>query len=82
VFVDGCFWHSCPIHGSIPASNRLFWKAKLHRNVQRDKLVCRALQSSGWRVLRIWQHELLYPERVARRLGRLLRQQKIREVRY
>jgi len=82
VFVDGCFWHSCPIHGSIPVSNRLFWKTKLHRNLQRDKLVRRELQSSGWRVLRIWQHELIHPERVATRVSRLLRQQKIPRVRH
>jgi|SRR5580692_6209246 DNA mismatch endonuclease (patch repair protein) len=72
VFVDGCFWHGCPVHGSIPASNRPFWQTKLHRNLERDKLVCRELQKSGWRVLRIWQHELVHPARVARRVGRML----------
>lgn len=82
VFVDGCFWHSCPIHGNVPASNRLFWKTKLFRNLQRDKLVCWELQSSGWRVLRIWQHELVHPERVARRVGGLLRRQKAPGVRH
>ena len=44
VFVDGCFWHSCPIHGSLPRSNRPFWKSKLYRNRQRDRHVCRKLQ--------------------------------------
>lgn len=68
VFVDGCFWHSCPIHGSKPATNRVFWARKLLRNRKRDKLVDRTLEKSGWRVLRIWQHDLRRPEGVARRV--------------
>ena len=72
VFVDGCFWHSCPVHGSIPATNRVFWADKLKRNKQRDRLVRRNLEQSGWFVLRIWQHELREPAKVARRVGRTL----------
>src|SRR5205085_8640731 len=59
IFVDGCFWHSCPRHKSQPASNSEFWKTKLARNVARDKLVNRTLKRQGWQVMRIWQHELL-----------------------
>jgi len=59
IFVDGCFWHSCPKHRSQPVNNRGFWQAKLKRNVERDKLVNKTLKSRGWCVLRIWQHELL-----------------------
>src|SRR5579862_5643579 len=58
VFVDGCFWHSCPKHASQPTSNQEFWTAKLARNKARDGLVTRRLRQSGWRVLRVWQHEL------------------------
>lgn len=58
VFVDGCFWHSCPIHSTKPQTNRAFWQRKLARNVSRDRLVRQELRTSGWRVLRIWQHEL------------------------
>lgn len=58
VFVDGCFWHGCPKHSSCPISNREFWVAKLARNRARDRLVLRVLKKRGWRVLRIWQHEL------------------------
>lgn len=58
IFVDGCFWHGCPKHASQPASNRAFWRAKLSRNKDRDRFVTRTLRRSGWRVLRIWQHEL------------------------
>lgn len=58
VFVDGCFWHGCPKHASQPATNRAFWREKLLRNKDRDRLVTRTLKKGGWRVLRIWQHEL------------------------
>jgi DNA mismatch endonuclease, patch repair protein len=58
VFVDGCFWHVCPLHRTPPASNRGFWRAKLARNKARDRLVNRTLKQKGWGVLRAWQHEL------------------------
>lgn len=72
VFVDGCFWHGCPIHGSVPGSNRDFWQEKLSRNKSRDRLVNKKLHELGWKSVRVWQHELRRPEKVARRLGRLL----------
>jgi DNA mismatch endonuclease (patch repair protein) len=56
--VDGCFWHGCPKHASQPATNRAFWKKKLLRNKDRDRLVTRTLKKRGWHVIRIWQHEL------------------------
>ncbi len=58
VFVDGCFWHGCPHCYGAPKSNRAFWKSKVCRNRERDRLVSRTLRSRGWRVLRIWEHEL------------------------
>lgn len=58
VFVDGCFWHGCPKHERKPKSNRAFWYRKLSSNKQRDRLVTRTLRSQGWRVLRLWEHEL------------------------
>lgn len=58
VFVDGCFWHSCPKHLRLPVNNRAFWKKKLSANRVRDVLVGRTLRQRGWRVLRIWEHEL------------------------
>jgi DNA mismatch endonuclease, patch repair protein len=72
VFVDGCFWHGCPIHGSVPGSNRDFWEKKLSRNKSRDRLVNKKLHDLGWKSVRVWQHELRRPEKVARRLERLL----------
>ncbi len=58
VFVDGCFWHGCPRHARTPNTRVVFWKAKLARNAQRDREVRSALRKRGWRVLRIWEHEL------------------------
>src|ERR1017187_5393346 len=58
LFVDGCFWHDCPKHGTQPRGNRLFWKKKFSRNIARDRLVNRVLRRAKWRVLRIWEHEL------------------------
>jgi DNA mismatch endonuclease (patch repair protein) len=58
VFVDGCFWHGCPKHGTKPKTNAAFWRRKIARNRARDVEVGRALRRLGWRVLRIWEHEL------------------------
>jgi DNA mismatch endonuclease (patch repair protein) len=58
VFVDGCFWHGCPKHGTRPANNARFWREKIARNQARDAEVNRALRKKGWRVLRVWEHEL------------------------
>ncbi len=55
VFVDGCFWHACPRHATMPRNNRAFWEAKLTRNAARDREVTRTLRKAGWRVLRVWE---------------------------
>lgn len=70
VFVDGCFWHGCPKHGSRPKQNRKFWDAKISRNKARDREVTRVLRRNGWRVGRIWEHELTKPERVLARFSK------------
>jgi DNA mismatch endonuclease (patch repair protein) len=57
VFVDGCFWHSCPLHGRAPKSNVAYWTPKLEANRARDVRVDTALASEGWAVVRIWEHE-------------------------
>lgn len=59
VFVDGCFWHCCPDHGSQPASNTWYWEPKLRRNVERDRTADSALDQAGWTVIRLWEHESL-----------------------
>jgi DNA mismatch endonuclease, patch repair protein len=58
VFVDGCFWHGCPIHGTEPKSNAAFWQAKIQRNRERDQAVDIRLEAMGWIVVRIWEHEV------------------------
>lgn len=57
VFVDGCFWHCCPIHGTSPKANTGYWGPKLKRNVERDRTVNEQLFNAGWTVLRAWEHE-------------------------
>ena len=59
VFVDGCFWHACPEHGTKPAANTWYWEPKLARNVQRDRAADAALAEAGWRVVRVWEHATL-----------------------
>jgi DNA mismatch endonuclease (patch repair protein) len=56
VFVDGCFWHACPEHGTSPVANGDWWADKLQRNVNRDRETDTWLRSEGWLVLRIWEH--------------------------
>jgi DNA mismatch endonuclease (patch repair protein) len=68
VFVDGCFWHGCATHCRIPANNRGYWRRKIARNVARDRLVTKHLKTAGWTVLRVWEHSLRKPSRVACRV--------------
>ncbi|HEY3492663.1 MAG TPA: very short patch repair endonuclease [Solirubrobacterales bacterium] len=57
VYVDGCFWHSCPQHGTKPKANAEWWEQKLRRNQERDLETDRVLREHGWEVVRIWEHE-------------------------
>lgn len=59
IFIDGCFWHFCPIHGHIPKSNIHYWEPKLNKNAARDKSDTILLCSAGWQVLRLWEHTSL-----------------------
>jgi DNA mismatch endonuclease (patch repair protein) len=70
VFVDGCFWHGCSQHSRMPRSNRSYWLKKLRGNKKRDQKITLFLRRSGWRVMRIWQHELIVKNktRLLRRL--------------
>ncbi|WP_338129280.1 very short patch repair endonuclease [Bacillus infantis] len=58
VFIDSCFWHVCPIHGNIPKSNETYWGKKLEGNQKRDMEVTKYYIENGWRILRIWEHEI------------------------
>lgn len=57
VFVDGCFWHSCPQHGRAPRANESYWLPKLEANRRRDRVVNQALSADTWQVVRVWEHE-------------------------
>ena len=56
VFVDGCFWHACPEHGSKPRANEWYWGPKLIKNVERDRVNDAAIILAGWTVVRLWEH--------------------------
>jgi DNA mismatch endonuclease, patch repair protein len=53
----GCFWHCCPIDGTTPRTNSAYWRAKLERNVERDRRNARAIAQAGWRLVVVWEHE-------------------------
>jgi DNA mismatch endonuclease (patch repair protein) len=72
VFVDGCFWHGCPIHGTWPKANAAWWRDKIEKNVERDRNTTRALTDAGWRVLRFWEHDNMAS--AARRIARTVRE--------
>lgn len=71
VFIDGCFWHGCPEHGTVPAAHADYWVPKLERNKERDEETDRMAAEEGWRVLRIWEH--VQPEEAAARIIKILR---------
>jgi DNA mismatch endonuclease (patch repair protein) len=71
VFIDGCFWHVCPIHATHPKANAEYWAPKLARNVERDAEVTVKLEAAGWTVLRYWEHEA--PGEVAAAIEAVLR---------
>lgn len=70
VFMDGCFWHGCPAHGTSPKTNASYWSAKLARNMERDRFNNAALSEAGWAVVRVWEHET--PADAAERIARCL----------
>lgn len=73
VFVDGCFWHGCPICGHVPKTNTDFWKAKIQRNRSRDHENTKKLKKLGIRVVRYWEHELREnPQKCVSKLGKQL----------
>ena len=56
VFIDGCFWHACPVHGTMPKVNADWWRQKIARNFERDRETDRLLVQAGWQLLRFWEH--------------------------
>jgi DNA mismatch endonuclease (patch repair protein) len=58
VFVDGCFWHGCSLCGELPRSNKDYWRTKIARNIKRDRKHNNDLRARGWKVIRVWEHDL------------------------
>jgi DNA mismatch endonuclease (patch repair protein) len=59
IFIDGCFWHGCPhCKRKLPQTNREYWESKIKRNVERDERNTQTLVDDGWRVMRVWEHEM------------------------
>lgn len=72
VFVDGCFWHGCPLHGTTPRANRDWWMAKIDANRARDQDTIQRLRGIDWVGLRVWEHE--DPGETARSVANVVRQ--------
>lgn len=70
VFVDGCFWHGCQEHRSLPRSNASFWKNKIEDTRERDRQQVVWLEAAGWTVIRVWEHDL--PEPAVQRVVELV----------
>ena len=57
VFIDGCYWHGCPEHGTTAKTHADYWTAKIARNRERDAETDRLLADAGWKVVRAWEHQ-------------------------
>jgi DNA mismatch endonuclease, patch repair protein len=71
VFVDGCYWHACPVHATWPTASAEWWRAKLEGNVRRDRDTDQRLAEAGWVSLRVWEHDdpMAAADRVESALG-------------
>ncbi|MBU2614971.1 MAG: very short patch repair endonuclease [Elusimicrobia bacterium] len=69
VFVDGCFWHGCKIHYKSPSTRRKFWSDKITKNKQRDRKISAYYKQKGWKVLRIWEHQIKKNKRFIKNLS-------------
>lgn len=69
IFIDGCFWHKCPICFQEPETRKEFWLKKIQSNVDRDKKVNTQLKEGGWKIIRIWEHEIrIEPEKCVKKI--------------
>lgn len=73
IFIDGCFWHKCPICFQEPETRKEFWMGKIQSNIDRDKKVDELLKNDGWAVIRIWEHVIKKePEKAVKKIIALL----------
>jgi len=80
IFVDGCFWHGCPIHGTQAKANAEFWRLKIKRNKERDVDTSRRLEDAGWKVVRVWEHE--DPEKASGKICKIVREHKREKIKH
>ena len=74
VFIDGCFWHKCPVDFQEPETRKEFWLDKIEKNVLRDRKIDSELTGQGWKILRIWEHEVKKdPDSVVSRIVSVLK---------
>jgi len=69
IFIDSCFWHGCKKHGSIPAVRKSFWSNKIAQNISRDKEVTKRYKKQGWKIFRVWEHDLRNIEQAVRKIN-------------
>jgi DNA mismatch endonuclease (patch repair protein) len=79
VFMDGCFWHGCPVHHTVAVRNGQYWADKVERNRRRDSDTDQRLAAEGWVALRVWEHEA--PEEAAQRVRAVVEERRPREDR-
>jgi DNA mismatch endonuclease (patch repair protein) len=77
IFVDGCFWHGCPLHSHIPKSNKSYWQPKLKKNIERAIAKDERLEKAGWQVLHFWEHELDMMKLVLNKIQKALASDKL-----
>jgi len=68
IFIDGCFWHGCPIHSHLPKSHLNYWHPKLKKNIERDKAKSARLETEGWKIMRFWEHEIVNLDYVVKKI--------------
>ncbi len=72
VFIDSCFWHGCKKHFRMPKTNINYWKTKIEKNKKRDKEVNKIYKKNGWVVLRVWEHDLQNPDKIAANIIKMI----------
>ena len=83
VFIDSCFWHGCPDHFRLPESNTEYWARKIAKNKNRDQNVTSHYVSSGWRILRVWEHEFKEDfDAAVTRIAEFIRQDREASLKY
>jgi len=73
IFIDGCFWHKCPVCFHEPETRKEFWMKKIQSNVDRDNKINEKLQADGWTVLRFWEHDVRKkPDTIVKKISELI----------